>query len=109
MLLEFTFEYYRGTLLKYFNVTLVVLARWSQCALGASLVQKHHIRLEIDCRLLQIQKPFLLELTPDLFLRRILRIDRVLIVVVILMILFQVLFLRQWRGISHKRSSRSLF
>ena len=71
MLLEFTFEYYRGTLLKYFNVTLVVLARWSQCALWAPLVQKHHIRLEIDRRLLQIKKPFLFNLTPDLILRRI--------------------------------------
>lgn len=93
MLLKFTFEYYRRTFLKYFNVALVVLAWWSQCALWAPLVQKHHIRLEIDSRLLQTEKPFLFDLTPDLILRRILRIYRILIVVLIL-VLFQVFFLR---------------
>lgn len=55
-----------------FKVIFEVLTGWSECALGAPLLQKHHIGLEVNCRLLQMNKPFLLELTPNLLFDRIL-------------------------------------
>jgi hypothetical protein len=108
MLFEFTFKYDWRPFLQNFNVIFVVLAWGSQRALGAPLLDQHHFGLQVNCCLLQVNEPFLLKLTPNLFLHCVLRIDWI-IINILLLVLFQVLFLWQGLWICCKRSSWTLF
>lgn len=108
MLFEFSFENNWGSFLQNLNMIFVVLAWRSQCTLWAPLLNKHHIRLQVNSRLLQIIEPFLFKLTPYLFLHCVLRINWV-IITILLLVLLQVFFLWHRWWISSKRSSWTLF
>jgi hypothetical protein len=108
MLFEFSFKYDWRPFLQNFNVIFVVLAWGSQRALGAPLFNQHHFGLQVNSCLLQVNEPFLLELTPNLFLHCVLRIDWI-IINILLLVLLQVFFLWQGLWICCKRSSWTLF